>query len=280
MLFKTLNSGETMPALGLGVYQVEEPRLCTRCVEIALDTGYRMFDTASAYRNEEAVGEAVRTSHVARQDIFLTTKLWISDMGYDSTLKAVETSLNNLGTDYLDLYLIHQPLNDIYGSWRAMERLHKEGVLKSIGVSNFHSDRIADLIAFNEIKPAVNQIEYNPFYQRKTELEYLKTKDIALESWAPFTEGRHNLFELPELKAIAGKYGKSVAQVVLRWQLQEGVIVIPKSVTPSRIKENFEVFDFELTADDIAQIEALDRKQSCFFSHRDPETIEFLASYK
>lgn len=280
MLFKTLNSGETMPALGLGVYQVEEPRLCTRCVEIALDTGYRMFDTASAYRNEKAVGEAVRTSHVARQDIFLTTKLWISDMGYDSTLKAVETSLNNLGTDYLDLYLIHQPLNDIYGSWRAMERLHKEGVLKSIGVSNFHSDRIADLIAFNEIKPAVNQIEYNPFYQRKAELEYLKTKGIALESWAPFTEGRHNLFELAELKAIAGKYGKSVAQVVLRWQLQEGVIVIPKSVTPSRIKENFEVFDFELTADDIAQIEALDRKQSCFFSHRDPQTIEFLASYK
>ena len=280
MLFKTLNSGETMPSLGLGVYQVEEPRLCTRCVEIALDTGYRMFDTASAYRNENAVGEAVRTSHVARQDIFLTTKLWTSDMGYDSTLKAVETSLNNLGTDYLDLYLIHQPLNDIYGSWRAMERLHKEGVLKSIGVSNFHSDRIADLIAFNEIKPAVNQIEYNPFYQRKAELEYLKTKGIALESWAPFTEGRHNLFELPELKAIAGKYGKSVAQVVLRWQLQEGVIVIPKSVTPSRIKENFEVFDFELTADDIAQIEALDRKQSCFFSHRDPQTIEFLASYK
>jgi diketogulonate reductase-like aldo/keto reductase len=273
-----LNNGLEMPILGYGVFQIPDAKECKRCVMDAIDVGYRAIDTASSYQNEGAVGNAVRESGIDRKDLFITTKLWISDVGYEKTLKAVETSLNKLRTDYLDLYLIHQPFGDVHGSWLAMEELYKKGTIKAIGVSNFHSDRVMDLIVNNEIVPAVNQIETHPFYQRNDDQEFLKANKIQIESWAPFAEGKNDTFNNKLLASISAKYGKSVAQVILRWLIQRGVVVIPKTVNKERMKQNLDVFDFELSDQDMVEIQFLDMGKSQFFSHRDPEMIKWFAS--
>ncbi|MFV0469325.1 MAG: aldo/keto reductase [Dysgonomonas sp.] len=276
----TLNNGIDMPILGLGVYQIPDFNECKRTVLDALEVGYRSIDTASAYDNEEAVGEAISESGLKREEIFLTTKLWISDTGYERTLKAAELSMKKLKVDYLDLYLIHQPFGDIYGSWRAMEELYKQGKIRAIGVSNFYPDRVMDLILNNEIAPAVNQIETHPFYQRIDDQQFMVENGVQIESWAPFAEGRNNLFQNERLSVIGKKYNKSVAQVILRWLVQRGVVVIPKSTKKERLIENISVFDFELSADDMAVIKSLDTSKSLFFSHRDPEIVKMLNSWK
>ena len=272
-----LNNGIEMPILGFGVYQIEDQVLCEQCVYDAIEAGYRSIDTAAAYGNEEAVGRAIKRSGVPREDLFITTKLWISDAGYDKAKKAFEASMKRLQLDYLDLYLIHQPFNDYYGAWRAMEELYKEGSIRSIGVSNFMPDRLVDLILHNEITPAVNQVETNPFYQQIEAEAFMQEKGVQIESWAPFAEGKNNMFQNETLAAIAGKYGKSIAQVVLRWLIQRNIVVIPKSIRKERIIENFNVFDFELTKEDMKKIAALDTNTSCFFSHRDPKMVEWLS---
>jgi 2,5-diketo-D-gluconate reductase A len=268
-----LNNGVKMPLLGLGVYLMNDPRECERSVLTAIDAGYRLVDTASAYGNEEAVGHAIRKSSAARQELFITTKLWVRDAGYVKTKQAFEDSLNRLQLDYLDLYLIHQAVGDYYGSWRAMEELYKEGKIRAIGISNFFPDRAADLIAHNEIVPAVNQIEVHPFYQRSDTQTFLQSKDVLVQSWASFAEGRYNIFNNELLVSIGRKYGKSVAQVTLRWLIQRGIAVIPKSVSKERIIENADIWNFELTPADMGAITALDLKRSAFFDHRDPEII-------
>ena len=272
-----LNNGIEMPILGFGVYQIEDQVLCEQCVYDAIEAGYRSIDTAAAYGNEEAVGRAIKRSGVPREDLFITTKLWISDAGYDKAKKAFEASMKRLQLDYLDLYLIHQPFNDYYGAWRAMEELYKEGSIRSIGVSNFLPDRLVDLILHNEITPAVNQVETNPFYQQIEAEAFMQDKGVQIESWAPFAEGKNNMFQNETLAAIAGKYGKSIAQVILRWLIQRNIVVIPKSIRKERIIENFNVFDFELTKEDMEKIAALDTHTSCFFSHRDPKMVEWLS---
>ena len=272
-----LNNGIEMPILGFGVYQIEDQVLCEQCVYDAIEAGYRSIDTAAAYGNEEAVGRAIKRSGVPREDLFITTKLWISDAGYDKAKKAFEASMKRLQLDYLDLYLIHQPFNDYYGAWRAMEELYKEGSIRSIGVSNFMPDRLVDLILHNEIIPAVNQVETNPFYQQIEAEAFMQEKGVQIESWAPFAEGKNNMFQNETLAAIASKYGKSIAQVVLRWLIQRNIVVIPKSIRKERIIENFNVFDFELTKEDMKKIAALDTNTSCFFSHRDPKMVEWLS---
>ena len=272
-----LNNGIEMPILGFGVYQIEDQVLCEQCVYDAIEAGYRSIDTAAAYGNEEAVGRAIKRSGVPREDLFITTKLWISDAGYDKAKKAFEASMKRLQLDYLDLYLIHQPFNDYYGAWRAMEELYKEGSIRSIGVSNFMPDRLVDLILHNEITPAVNQEETNPFYQQIEAEAFMQEKGVQIESWAPFAEGKNNMFQNETLAAIASKYGKSIAQVVLRWLIQRNIVVIPKSIRKERIIENFNVFDFELTKEDMKKIAALDTNTSCFFSHRDPKMVEWLS---
>lgn len=272
-----LNNGVEMPILGFGVFQIEDLEQCEQSVFDAINAGYRSIDTAAAYFNEEAVGKAIKRSDVAREELFITTKLWISDAGYDKAKKAFEASLKRLQLDYLDLYLIHQPFNDYYGAWRAMEELYKEGRIRAIGVSNFMPDRLADLILYNEITPAVNQVETNPFYQQLEAEAYMKEKGVQIESWAPFAEGKNGLFQNETLAAIADKYQKSIAQVVLRWLIQRNVVVIPKSIRQERIVENFNVFDFELTKEDMEKIAALDTNTSCFFSHRDPKMVEWLS---
>ena len=272
-----LNNGIEMPILGFGVYQIEDQVLCEQCVYDAIEAGYRSIDTAAAYGNEEAVGRAIKRSGVPREDLFITTKLWISDAGYDKAKKAFEASMKRLQLDYLDLYLIHQPFNDYYGAWRAMEELYKEGSIRSIGVSNFMPDRLVDLILHNEITPAVNQVETNPFYQQIEAEAFMQEKGVQIESWAPFAEGKNNMFQNETLAAIASKYGKSRAQVVLRWLIQRNIVVIPKSIRKERIIENFNVFDFELTKEDMKKIAALDTNTSCFFSHRDPKMVEWLS---
>lgn len=272
-----LNNGIEMPILGFGVYQIEDQVLCEQCVYDAIEAGYRSIDTAAAYGNEEAVGRAIKRSGVPREDLFITTKLWISDAGYDKAKKAFEASMKRLQLDYLDLYLIHQPFNDYYGAWRAMEELYKEGSIRSIGVSNFMPDRLVDLILHNEITPAVNQVETNPFYQQIEAEAFMQDKAVQIESWAPFAEGKNNMFQNETLAAIAGKYGKSIAQVILRWLIQRNIVVIPKSIRKERIIENFNVFDFELTKEDMEKIAALDTHTSCFFSHRDPKMVEWLS---
>ena len=272
-----LNNGIEMPILGFGVYQIEDQVLCEQCVYDAIEAGYRSIDTAVAYGNEEAVGRAIKRSGVPREDLFITTKLWISDAGYDKAKKAFEASMKRLQLDYLDLYLIHQPFNDYYGAWRAMEELYKEGSIRSIGVSNFMPDRLVDLILHNEITPAVNQVETNPFYQQIEAEAFMQEKGVQIESWAPFAEGKNNMFQNETLAAIASKYGKSIAQVVLRWLIQRNIVVIPKSIRKERIIENFNVFDFELTKEDMKKIAALDTNTSCFFSHRDPKMVEWLS---
>lgn len=275
-----LNNGIEMPLLGFGVFQVPDLKECEGAVLNAIETGYRLIDTAASYMNESAVGNAIRKSGVARKDLFVTTKLWVQDAGYEKTKKAFEKSINNLQTDYLDLYLIHQPYGDVHGSWRAMEELYKAGKVRAIGVSNFQPDRVMDIIAFNEVVPAVNQIETHPFNQQVETQKFLEDNKVQIESWGPFAEGKNGLFSNELLLSIGAKYKKSVAQVVLRWLIQRRVVVIPKSVRKERIRENFNVFDFELSTADIATITTLDMKVSSFFDHRDPEIVKWMGSRK
>jgi diketogulonate reductase-like aldo/keto reductase len=275
-----LNNGIEMPILGFGVYQVPDAEECERSVFDALQTGYRLIDTAAAYLNEEAVGKAIKRSEVPREKLFITTKLWIQDAGYDSAKKAFEKSLKKLRLDYLDLYLIHQPFGDIYGSWRAMEELYSEGRIRAIGVSNFYPDRLMDLIVHNKIVPAVNQIETHPFNQQLEEQKFLNENNVQTESWGPFAEGKNNLFQNELLKGIGAKYNKSIAQVVLRWLIQRDIIAIPKSVRKERIQENFNIFDFELATEDMKAIASLDTKQSIFLNHRDPAIVKWIGEAK
>ncbi|MFC5835310.1 aldo/keto reductase [Nonomuraea insulae] len=268
----TLNNGVDMPILGFGVYQIPAEQT-EQAVTDALAAGYRLLDTAAAYRNEEAVGRAIKSSGIARENLFVTTKLWVQDPGQDNTKRAFDASLRKLGLDYLDLYLIHQPFGDVYSQWRAMQDLHREGGIRAIGVSNFYPDRLVDLVDHNDVTPAVNQIETHPFFQRTADQEVMRERGIQIESWGPFAEGRNNLFAHPLLSEVAGAHGKSVPQVVLRWLIQRGVVVIPKSVRPDRMAQNIDVFDFELTDDQMARIATMDTGRSLFFDHRDPAMV-------
>jgi len=274
----TLNNGIEMPLQGFGVFQMIDPAECERAVIDALDTGYRLIDTAASYQNETQVGNALRARGVARAELFITTKLWLGSASYEGAKAQFERSLNRLQLDYVDLYLIHQPFGDIHGAWRAMEELHEAGKIRAIGVSNFQPDRLADLMAFNRIKPAVNQIEVNPFNQQLHAAPWMKSKGIQPEAWAPFAEGKNNLFSHPVLTAIGNQYGKSVGQVVLRWLLQRGIVALAKSVRKERMKENMAVLDFTLSDSDMNSITAMDTATSAFFSHRDPAMVEWLTS--
>lgn len=276
----TLNNGVKMPIIGFGVYQVPDAEECENAVYEALMAGYRLIDTAAGYLNEEAVGRAIRRSGIPREELFITTKLWVQDANYESAKLAFAKSLKKLQLDYLDLYLIHQPFGDYYGAWRAMEELYREGKIKAIGVSNFHPDRLMDLIVHNEIVPAVNQIETHPFYHQLESAAFMKQQGVQHQSWAPFAEGRGNLFGNEVLVSIAEKHNKSVAQVVLRWLVQRGVVVIPKSVRKERIVENFDIFDFELSAEDIEQISTLNTGKSLFLSYHDPEVAKMMGNWK
>lgn len=273
-----LNNGIEMPILGLGVYQIPDYEECKKTVMDAIEVGYRSIDTASAYQNEEAVGAAIKESGLAREELFITTKLWISDAGYEKTKKAFALSLEKLQLDYLDLYLIHQPYGDVHGSWRAMEELYQEGKIRAIGVSNFYPDRVMDLIVNNTVVPAVNQVETHPFYQRFEDQQFLKENKVQIESWASFAEGKNEMFSNQLLTSIGNKYGKSVAQVVLRWLVQREVVVIPKSVKKERLIENINIFDFELSEEDMLSIQSLDTQESLFFSHRDPAIIKWFST--
>ncbi|MDT9717847.1 aldo/keto reductase [Paenibacillus sp. ClWae2A] len=276
----TLNNGVKMPMIGLGVYQVPDAEACENAVYEALMAGYRLIDTASGYLNEEAVGRAIKRSGVPRKELFITTKLWVQDASYESAKLAFTKSLSKLQLDYLDLYLIHQPFGDYYGAWRAMEELYREGKIKAIGVSNFLPDRLMDLIVHNEIVPAVNQVETHPFYHQTESATFMKEQGVQHQSWAPFAEGLNNMFGNEVLTSIAAKHSKSVAQVVLRWLVQRGIVVIPKSVNKERIVENFNIFDFELSTEDIEQISALDTRESLFLSYRDPEVAKMMGNWK
>jgi len=273
-----LNNGVKMPLLGFGVFQVTDLAECQRAVEDALGVGYRLIDTAASYQNEQAVGDALRNSGLARDELFITTKLWVSDTGYEKTKRAFDRSMKLLGLDVLDLYLIHQPYGDVHGSWRAMQELHREGRIRAIGVSNFHPDRVMDLIVYNEVPPAVNQIETHPFNQQIATQAFLKENGVQTEAWAPFAEGKHDIFKNELLRSIGAKHGKSIAQVILRWLVQRGVVVIPKSVRKERMAENLAVFDFELDDAEMESIVALDTKTSSFFDHRDPAIVKWLGT--
>jgi diketogulonate reductase-like aldo/keto reductase len=274
----TLNNGVEMPILGFGVFQVPDPAGCERSVRDAIDVGYRLLDTAASYGNEEAVGAAIRNHGIKRSDLFVTTKLWIEDASYEGAKAAFERSMNKLQLDYLDLYLIHQPYGDVYGAWRAMEELHRAGRIDAIGVSNFYPDRLVDFVLHNEIVPAVNQIEIHPFHSQDDAQKVLQEYGVQPEAWGPFAEGKNDLFTDPVLESIGNKHGKSVAQVVLRWLTQRGVVAIPKSVRKARMAENFAVFDFRLDQDDLSAIAALDQKASSFFDHRDPAMVKWLGT--
>jgi diketogulonate reductase-like aldo/keto reductase len=275
-----LNNGVEMPILGFGVFQIADLKDCERSVEEALRTGYRLIDTAAAYLNEVAVGNAIKKSGIPRQELFVTTKLWIQDAGYESTKKAFEKSLKKLQLDYLDLYLIHQPFGDVYGSWRAMEEIYREGRVRAIGVSNFYPDRIMDLMVHNEVMPQVNQVEVHPFHQQTETQAFLQANRVQIESWGPFAEGKNHIFQNEVLLPIAREHQKTTAQVILRWLTQRGAVVIPKSVHRERIIENFNVFDFELSQQEMADIAALDTRESLFIDHRDPEVVKRLAAVK
>ncbi|MGD6831035.1 aldo/keto reductase [Sutcliffiella halmapala] len=275
-----LNNGVEMPILGFGVFQITDEKECEQAVYDALMAGYRLIDTAASYLNEEAVGKAIKRSGVAREELFITTKLWVQDTGYERTKKAFEKSLERLQLDYLDLYLIHQPFGDVYGSWAAMEELYREGKIRAIGVSNFYPDRLTDFMIHNEVVPAVNQVETHPFNQQIESAKLLKDNNVQIESWGPFAEGKNNMFQNEVLVSIAERHNKSVAQVILRWLTQRGVVAIPKSVRKERIIENFNIFDFELSQEDMENIAALDTKESLFFSHRDPEMVKWIGTRK
>ena len=280
MNYIKLNNGIKMPILGFGVFQMTDAQECERSVVDAIQSGYRLIDTAASYLNEVAVGKAIKSSGVAREELFITTKLWIQKDGYESTMKAFGNSLKRLQLDYLDLYLIHQPYGDIYGEWQAMEELYKEGKVRAIGVANFHPDRLIDLMINNQIVPAINQIETNPFHQQIDTQKFLKENNVQIESWGPFAEGRNNIFHNEILLAIADKYNKTVAQIILRWLIQRGIIAIPKSVRKERMVENFKIFDFELNSEDMVTIVTLDTNKSMFFDHRDPEIVQWLGNRK
>ena len=275
-----LNNGVEMPILGFGVFQITNPEECEKSVIDAINVGYRSLDTAASYMNEVYVGNAVKKSGVSREELFITTKLWVQDAGYESTKKAFKNSLDRLQLDYLDLYLIHQPYGDVHGSWRAMEELYDQGKVKAIGVANFHPDRLIDLILHNKIVPAVNQIETHPFHQQAVTQKFLQENNVQIESWGPFAEGKNDIFKNELLGAIGAKYKKSIAQVVLRWLTQRGVIVIPKSVKKERMAENFDIFDFNLSGEDMENIASLDTNQSLFFDHRDPAMVKWLSERK
>jgi len=276
----TLNNGIRMPLLGFGVFQIADADACERSVSDALEVGYRLIDTAASYGNEEAVGNAIRRSGVPRDELFVTTKLWIQDAGYDSTRRAFDRSMQRLQLDTLDLYLIHQPYGDVYGSWRAMQELYREGRIRAIGVSNFHPDRVMDLMMHNDVLPAVDQIETHPFHQQVEAQKFLQTNGIQIESWGPFAEGRNDIFHNALLRSIAENHRKSIAQVIVRWLTQRGVVAIPKSVRKERMAENFDVFDFELTPDEMIAIATLETGTSSFFDHRDPAMVKMLSEAK
>jgi diketogulonate reductase-like aldo/keto reductase len=280
MDYTILNNGIKMPMEGFGVFQMADLSECEQAVLEAIQAGYRLIDTAAAYRNEEAVGAAIKQCGVAREELFITTKLWVQDTGYEATRKAFQTSLDKLGLDYLDLYLVHQPIGDYYGSYRAMEELYKEGKIKAIGVSNFYPDRLVDLCLNVEIVPAVNQIELHPFYQQEFALAVMKEYKVQPEAWGPLAEGKHGIFTNTLLLELAEKYGKSVAQVVLRWNTQRGVVIIPKSANQNRIKENIDIWDFELSQDEMNKIAALDLGHSEIVHHNNPVFIKNMMGYK
>lgn len=272
MQYVTLNDGNKMPQLGFGVFQVPDLAVCEQAVSDALETGYRLIDTA-AYANEEAVGAAIAKSPVAREDIFVTSKLWVDHFTYEKAKQGIDDSLRKLGLDYLDLYLLHQPYGDVAGAWRALEEAQQAGKIRSIGVSNFAPDQLINLELMSNVKPAVNQIEVSPWYQEKDEVNFAQSQDVQVEAWAPFAEGQHGIFTDPTIAAIGEKYGKTNGQVILRWLLQRGIVAIPKSVHKERMEENFDVFDFELSDEDMATMAGLDKHESQFFDHRDPAAI-------
>ncbi len=275
-----LSNGIEMPIEGFGVFQVPDLSECEKAVSEAFEAGYRLIDTAAAYFNEEAVGRAIAKSGIKREELFITTKLWVQDAGYEKAKRAFQTSLDKLGLDYLDLYLIHQPFGDYYGSWRAMEELYQQGKIRAIGVSNFYPDRLADLCLNAEIKPMVNQIEIHPFFQQTSAINVMKEFGVQAEAWGPFAEGKFGIFQNEILTEIAQKYGKTSAQVILRWNVQRGVVVIPKSVKKERMEQNFDIWNFELSEDDMQKIAALDKGQSNIINHFTAETAKFLNSYK
>ena len=273
----TLNNGVVMPILGYGVFQIPDPQECERCVVEAIGSGYRLIDTAASYLNEEAVGRGIKNAGVPRTDLFVTTKLWVQDTGYERTQQAIEKSLRRLQLDYLDLYLIHQPFGDVHGSWRAMQDALKAGKVRAIGVSNFHPDRLMDIIGFNDVVPAVNQIEVNPFHQQEESVAFMRENGVQAEAWAPFAEGRNNLFQNEALVDIGRKHGRSVGQVVLRWVVQRGIVALAKSVRKERMEENLRVLDFALDEADMARIASLETGESSFFSYRDPARVKWMS---
>lgn len=277
MKYVKLNNGLEMPILGFGVYQIQDYNECKKAVLNAIETGYRLIDTAASYKNEKAVGDAIKESGINRKELFITTKLWIQKNGYEDTKKAFNNSLEKLQLDYLDLYLIHQPFGDYYGEWRCMEELYKNGKVKSIGVCNFFADRLVDLIMHNEIVPAVNQVEVNPFYQKNDYQTIMNEYNVQMQSWAPFAEGRNNMFSNEILSSIAKKYNKSIAQIILNWLVKRNIVVIPKTVRKERMEENFNIFDFELDESDIKLISSLDKDESSFFSHQDYKIVKLLS---
>ena len=277
MEFVTLNNGVKMPKVGFGVYQIKDHKQCKQALLDAIDAGYRLIDTAQSYGNEEAVGKAIQETSVPRNELFITTKVWVANYGYEKTKASVEESLKKMQLDYIDLVLLHQPFNDYYGAYKALEDLYKEGKIKAIGVSNFYPDRLVDLAIFSDVKPAVNQVEVNVFHQQTTAQTYNKKYEVQMEAWAPFAEGRNNMFTNPELKAIGDKYGKSIAQVILRWLVQRGIVPLAKSVKKERMQENINIFDFELSDEDMAVIAKMDKKESSFFDHYDASTVEMIA---
>lgn len=280
MQFVKLNNGVEMPILGFGVFQVTDLAVCEKSVVDAIETGYRLIDTAQSYMNEEAVGKAIKRSGIDRKELFITTKLWIQSDGYEGTKRAFDNSLKKLQLEYLDLYLIHQPFGDVYGEWRAMEELYKEGKIRAIGVSNFQPDRLMDLIIHNEIGPAINQVETHPFHQQQNAQQFMIDNKVQIEAWGPFAEGKNDLFKNELLNAIGTKYNKSIAQVVLRWHIQRGIVTIPKSVRKERMAENMNIFDFQLSNDDMEKIKMLDTNASSFFDHRDPKMVKWLGERK
>lgn len=279
MNYRTLNNGIKIPMVGFGVFQIQDDETTQKVVEEAIKVGYRLIDTAQAYGNEEAVGRAIKVSGVAREELFITTKLWISDMSYEGAKKAFYESLEKLDLEYIDLYLLHQPIGDTFGAWRALEELYEEGKIRTIGVSNFKMDQLANLSLFNKVKPAINQIELHVFNQKEEEQKYMESKEIQIQSWGAFAEGRFDVFQNPILKEIGEKYGKTTAQVMLRWQLQRGVVSLSKSATLERIRQNFDIFDFELSGEDMEKILEINTNTTVFADHHDASTVELLAGF-